>query len=78
MLNFELHNSKNSPNLGRGLTSLFLHLTAWIKGFRFFPNFKSYASHKNPLTSNTKRCHAVYTTNYLKEALMAQVPSSKP
>jgi hypothetical protein len=75
--NFGLHNSKCSPNLGHGLTSLFSHLTAWNKGFQFFPYFKSCVSHKNLLTSSTKRWHTMYTTNCLREALMVQVPASK-
>ncbi len=32
---------------------------------------------KTHLIASTKRCHIVFTTNCLREALMAQVPASK-
>lgn len=55
MLDLELHNSKNSWQLGCELTNLFSHLTIGMNGFHLLPYFKCATSHNNPFASNTKK-----------------------
>jgi hypothetical protein len=51
----ELHNSKNSWQLGHALTNLFPHLTTRMNGFHLLLDLKCATSHNNPFTFNTKR-----------------------
>jgi len=64
---------QNSPNLDRGFVQI------WPYELKipiiFISNVVLHT--KTHLTSNTKRCHIVFTTNYLGEALMAEEPTSK-
>ncbi len=70
MLNIELHNSKNSWQLGCTFTRLFPHLTTGINGFHLLPDLKCATSNNNPFTSNTKRRHFVSITNCLGDAIL--------